>query len=80
MTVAEVLDAYVRNKEWVDANFDSLTTRYADRYIAVANQQVVADAPSIEDLHKALEGIPNLPPKDEIAIVYLTRDPRGMLL
>lgn len=80
VTVAEILNSYRKNRGWVDKNLDRLSSQYAEGYIGVVNQSVIAAGHTIEDLHQACSQLPSPPSKDELTVAYISREPRGMLL
>jgi hypothetical protein len=80
MTTATVLKNDRENRDWVDEDFVHLAEQYEGKYVAVRNRRVIAADDSIPKLHEVLESLPDHPSRDEVTVVYLTQEPRGMLL
>jgi len=80
MTVADILNTYRQNRKWVDRNLNNLTADYANQYVAVLNQSVIAAAGTIENLHQACSKLSPPPARDEMTVAFISKEPRGMLL
>ncbi len=59
---------YTHDHNWIKDNYETLFEQYGEKYVAVKNQQVVADGESIEELKAKLETIGNL---SDYVIEYL---------
>ena len=70
------LKEYTRDHNWIKDNYKTLYQEYGEKYIAVKNQQVVADGETIEELKAKLEPQGDL---TEYVIEYLTEKPCNYL-
>lgn len=78
MTVTAILEIYGQNTKWIEDNLEYLSSEHSEKYIAVADCAVIASGDSIPELLKVVES-QNFS-MDEVAIEFITRKPRGMLL
>ncbi len=79
MDIKKQLEAFDSNFVWLDENYDELTHRYAEQYVAVLHQKVVAhDA----DLDRLMEKLRAKYPDEvnAIAVEYVTKQKFQMVL
>lgn len=66
------MDKLQKNKEYVEKNYDSLLKTYANKYIVVANQEVVG---SFDSYHLAADfGIENYGIEKTFLIEFITQE------
>jgi hypothetical protein len=80
MSVAEILNTYRANLEWVGRNYSAIAAQHNGRYVAIKNQSVIETGDSVEAVRDALARMAPSPSLDEVAIVYITTEPMGILL
>jgi len=65
--ILDLFKTFEKNEEWVNANYDWLSKKYADKVIAVKNQKVILAKDSIDEILKELELI-----GEKLENVYVT--------
>jgi hypothetical protein len=72
--VSKELDALAKDDIWINDHLDLLLNQYAEQWIAVQNEQVIASDP---DFHALLK---KLPDPGYTCVEFITREPLEMIL
>jgi len=76
MSAVSVLQARMENRRWIGTNRRNLSEKYADKYIAVFGNEVVASGDSIEEVYEQLNG----QPKNAVTFLYLSDASEGWII
>jgi hypothetical protein len=84
MPATDTLESALKNRQWIESRLGDLGKNYSGKYIAVANQQVVAVGASIGEVKRVLRSrslslFPDCATSG-VTITYLSNEPSGMLL
>jgi hypothetical protein len=72
--LSNMLIDFEADHAWVNKNFEALLKEYADQWIAVKNEEVIASDPDLNGL------LSKLPEPAHTCVEFITREPLEMIL